>query len=137
MNYGVTVIASNVGGNNEILKNGLLYEYDGIRELEQKLIYIENYHQHLECIGYVKNEQFCNKIFDGVELLIPHLMENNKDYDSKIKIWNKNMNQISDSIIKLINMELSSHDMINKNLEFITQNFNQTIYINQLLELIS
>jgi hypothetical protein len=56
--------------------------------------------------------------------------------DSKIKIWNKNMNQISDSIIKLINMESSTPDMINKNLEFITQNFNQTIYINQLLELI-
>ena len=137
MNYGVPVIASNVGGNHEIIKNGLLYEYDDIRELEQKLIYIENYHQHLECIGYVKNEQFCNKIFDGIELLIPHLLPNNKDYDSKIKIWNKNMNQISDSIIKLINMELSSHDMINKNLQFITQNFNQTIYINQLLELIS
>jgi glycosyltransferase involved in cell wall biosynthesis len=135
MNYGVPVIASNVGGNHEILKNGLLYEYDGIRELEQKLIYIENYHQHLEYIGYVKNEQFSNKIFDGIELLIPHLLPNPND--SKIKIWNKNMNQISDSIIKLINMELSSHDMINKNLEFITQNFNQTIYINQLLELIS
>jgi glycosyltransferase involved in cell wall biosynthesis len=137
MNYGVPVIASNVGGNHEILKNGLLYEYDDIRELEQKLIYIENYHQHLECIGYVKNEQFSNKIFNDIELLIPHLMANNKDYDSKIKIWNKNMNQISDSIIKLINMESSTPDIINKNLEFITQNFNQTIYINQLLELIT
>jgi len=136
MNYGVPIIASNVGGNHELLDKDFLYEYDGIRELEQKIIYIENYIQHLDCIGYIINNKNISKDekFNDLEVLIPHLLANVNN--NKIKIWNKNMNNITNSIIKLINMD-DNNKIINRNIEFIKNKFNQPIYINQLLEVIS
>jgi len=57
--YKCPVLASNVGGNNELIENeksGMLIEYDGIRVLEGEKIYITNYNTHLTTIGYIQNE---------------------------------------------------------------------------------
>lgn len=50
---GTPIICSNVGGNKEIVENhAVLFELKGINDLSDKLLYVNNYNEHLKTIGY-------------------------------------------------------------------------------------
>ena len=155
MNYGLPVVCSDVGGNHELIRdeiNGLLFEYSNIKKFEEKNIYIKNYNNQLSNIGYIVNDntfnnKYINKsIFNKTEVILPYNVICNKNdctgcthceyINNSTKIFNSNMNNISDSIIKMIeigNEEIKNINYNNK--AFIKLSFNENIYMNQLLDL--
>ncbi len=155
MNYGLPVLCSNVGGNHELIKdeiNGLLFNYSSIKKFEEKTLYITNYNNQLKDIGYFINDnnfnqKYNNKSnFDKTEVIIPYNVicnknnclncENCKIINYNIEIFNNNMNNISNSIIKIIEMDEYKIKIINNNNKlFIKTFFNENIYFNQLLSL--
>jgi len=153
MNYGLPVLCSDVGGNHELIRdeiNGLLFEYSNIKKFEEKNIYITNYNNQLSNIGYiVNNDTFNNKyinksIFNKTEVIVPYNVICNKNdctncknceyINNSTKIFNSNMNNITVSIIKMIEMSNEEIKNINYNNKlFIKMSFNENIYMNQLL----
>ena len=161
MSLGKPMIVSDVGGNHELIKNnvnGIIYPYTGIKEFESKTVYIKNYNEQLSLIGYFKKSEIDknylnnNINYNNIEVNIPYFVScklcKNITYQSnrciyclnikrKIEIFNKNMLTISSSIIKMIEIDdLSRVKIYNNNKEFIKRNFNNNIYIHQILELI-
>ena len=154
MNYGLPVVCSDVGGNHELIRdemNGLLFEYSNIKKFEEKNIYITNYNNQLSNIGYIVNDttfnnKYINKsIFNKTDVILPHNVICNKngcinckncEYISKSnEIFINNMNNISVSIIKMIEMHNEEIKNINYNNKLFIQNsFNENIYMNQLLD---
>jgi glycosyltransferase involved in cell wall biosynthesis len=153
MNLGLPVVTSNVGGNFELIenkKNGIIYDYTGIKDFEKKTIYIKNYNEQLSCIGYIINNNDYNYQYN-VNLLIPfytkckfnHVNLNNncslcKIIIQKNKLFEENCNKITDSLFKMI--ELNNDELItieNNNINFIKNNFNKEIYINQILNILT
>jgi glycosyltransferase involved in cell wall biosynthesis len=167
MNLRVPIIASNVGGNRELIKdkiNGLLIEYNGIKKIEEKYIYINNYNEHLINIGYILNDEnikynidYAKNNFDikDINVLIPSmcscsLCKNNVKYNSMelcnickyIKaldnLWKTNMNNITECIKEMVQNDIVNINyMINNNIDFINNHFNEDIYINQILTIFS
>ena len=159
MTLGIPVVTSNVGGNHELIinnNNGFIYDYTDIKNFEDKTLFILNYNEQLSKIGYfINDDQFkdnykIKNIFDKTEVTVPfnvcckkHLYENNncifcKNISIKKNIFNKNMNNIIDSIIKMIEMDQKIIDIIKKNnINFIEREFNQYKYSNQILGLLS
>lgn len=157
MSYGLPVITSNVGGNHELIKNeenGLIYDYDGIREYEKMNAYITNYNKHLEIIGYfINNEEFKKKYKTNIryitDVIMPSqvicLLCNNKCFDctdctdctNKTNIFKSNMNNIYKSVMKIINYD-NDHirHISDNNKKFINENYNENIYVNQIISLI-
>jgi glycosyltransferase involved in cell wall biosynthesis len=160
LNYGIPVIATNVGGNHELIKNsdhGILLDYTGIRELENKLVYIENYNEHLEKIGYfINNKEFDdNYIFESnifskilpskisIEVIPPIYVNNKHNLDfykdklfQKTILWNENRNTLEWGILKMIESPYTHiYKYVRNNSYFIDNEFNENIYINQLIEL--
>jgi len=153
MSMGLPIITSNVGGNHELVKdniNGVIYDYSEIRDFEKKTVYIKNYNEQLSSIGYIINSDeykynyntnvivpkytICknnHKIIDNNCLLCNNIVD-------KIKIYNYNLTMIRDSIFKIIELESEQLIKIEKNnIEFIKDNFNQELYINQVLHIIT
>jgi len=124
ISLGIPVIASNVGGNHELIKDnktGILFELEEIRMFEKNTIYIENYQKQLEIIGY---------IFDN---------NNNKEFYYRIneEIWNKNKKNMVNAILKMIHLsEEEKICILNNQIKFISEHFNKKIYFNQLLKVI-
>jgi len=163
MSFGKPVIVSDVGGNHELIKeniNGIIYPYTGIKDFESKTIYINNYNEQLSLIGYFKksdidkNYMNNNINFNNIEVNVPYFMTcklcknimynlNNRrkciyclNIKRKIEIFNANMMSITTSIIKIIEIDDISIDKISlNNIDFIKKNFNNDIYIRQILEL--
>lgn len=155
MNYGLPVLCSDVGGNHELIKdeiNGLLFRYSNIKKFEEKTVYITNYNNQLTNIGYIVNDEnfnqkYINKSnFDKTEVIMPYNVscnknncsncENCKSINYSIETFNNNMNNISNSIIKIIEMDDEKIKSINYNNKmFIKTFFNENIYMNQLLDL--
>jgi glycosyltransferase involved in cell wall biosynthesis len=155
MNYGLPVVCSDVGGNHELIKdqiNGLLFEYSNIKKFEEKTVYIKNYNNQLVNIGYIINDEIFNNkyinksIFNKTEAIIPYNVICNKNNDDALKcenckyiknsneIFDRNMNNISASIIKMIEMNNEDIRNINYNNKlFIKNSFNENFYMNQLL----
>jgi hypothetical protein len=159
MNYGLPVVCSDVGGNHELIKdeiNGLLFEYSNIKKFEEKNIYITNYNNQLSNIGYIINDDtFNNKYinkssFNKIEVILPNNVSCNKNncidcincincknyeyINNNNEIFNSNMNNITLSIIKMIEMDHKKIKDINYNNKlFIKISFNENIYMNQLL----
>ena len=162
LNYGIPVIATNVGGNHELIKNsdhGILLDYTGIRELEGEHVYIENYNEHLEKIGYFTNNKefndnyrletnifekifpFPSKLF--IEVIPPIYVINKYNLDSykdklfqKTALWNENKNTLEWGILKMIESPYTHiYKYVRNNTNFIDTEFNENIYINQLIEL--
>lgn len=157
MNIGIPVICSDVGGNHELIKNnknGILFEYSSIKEFEKNTLYITNYNKQLECIGYIiKNNLFNNQYitrnskYDKHEAFIPYYLKckNNicksciicKQIYNMSKIFNNNLNIISNSILSIIELDNDIINTIkNNNKLFINNEYNQNIYLNQLLNLL-
>jgi glycosyltransferase involved in cell wall biosynthesis len=159
MSLGIPVITSDVGGNHELIKNninGVVYNYDGIRDYEQKIIYITNYNTHLSIIGYfIKNDKFnecyINKCeYKDTEVILPIFVDCKKckkyndkcpicNYKkNKIEIFNKNIKNINTAIMNMIEMNDNNIKYIKENnIIFFNNNFNKNLYINQLLEIIN
>jgi glycosyltransferase involved in cell wall biosynthesis len=167
MNLRVPIIASNVGGNRELIKNkinGILIDYSDIKKIEEKYIYIKNYNEHLTNIGYILNDQNIKYKFNykkynfdisTINVLIPSMCLcsycNNIVSDNSIKlcncckyikstdnIWQMNLNILTESIKEMIEYNIEDINiMINNNKEFINNDFNEDIYINQLLNIFS
>jgi glycosyltransferase involved in cell wall biosynthesis len=155
MSIGLPVITSDVGGNNELIKNdinGILYEYDGIKEFEHKNIFIHNYNEQLSLIGYVKNNEYnyINNCEYKTEMIVPFYVNSIENIqkkeqikeqikEQKKEIFIKNTNKISESIIKMIKL-YTNIDNINEikknNINFINEFFSEKIYINQLFNLL-
>jgi len=154
MAHGVPIIASNVGGNHELIQNninGFLIEYLNIRDIEKKNVYIHNYNEHLSTIGYIINndnlKHNTNVIIDNIQkdfnILLPFgikCLSNKKDCNicsilsKQNSILLKNSNNIKDTIIKMI--ETTDEEwkyMSNNNIEFIKNQFSKNIYYSQLL----
>ena len=129
MSLGLPVVTSDVGGNHELIKNnvnGILYEYEGIKEYESKTIFITNYNEQLLRLGYKTNNNLIQTPF------------NTNDYNL-INRFKKNMNKISESIIKMIQLynDMNNIEKIKENnIKFIEDKFNESFYINQLFDLI-
>jgi len=161
MSLGKPVITSDVGGNHELIKNninGFIYQYKQIKEFESKTIYIKNYNEQLSLIGYFKKNEIDknyinnNVDFNNIEVNIPYFIScsscKNLKYESnncayclnikrKIEIFNQNMMSITSSIIKTIELNNDGIEKIKRNnKEFINKNFNQDIYIRQILDLV-
>ena len=156
MIYGVPIITSNVGGNHELLDEDscLFIEYNGIKKYEQQHHYIHNYNDHLELIGYIKKEEsdeFSSHIsFNINELAVipPFLIKQHMTYNGKklnhfqdyfkeqLNIWNENAYQIVSNIQKMVYIKSKKKEaMIQKNYEFIINEFNEQKYINGLFTL--
>ena len=165
MNLKIPIVVSNVGGNSELIKykglNCELIEYNGIKDIEEKNIFVTSYNEHLLTLGYFLNDNNLKSNFnvninfdqiDKINVIIPTMClckscSNNKINLSetcmfckmiiyKTFIWNINMNNITNSIINIIEKDSNSiNNMINNNLDFINNHFNENIYFNQLLEL--
>ena len=153
MNIGLPVVTSNVGGNHELIKdtiNGILYDYTGIRDFEKKTVYIKNYNEQLSNIGYIINND--KYIYNyNISAFIPQyticknnhtILDNNcilcKNIIDKNNLFNLNVNKITESILKMIELDNESLIKIRENnIEFIKNNFNQEIYINQVLNIIN
>jgi glycosyltransferase involved in cell wall biosynthesis len=155
--YKCPVLASNVGGNHELINNninGELIEYSGIRDLEKEKIYIINYNEHLEKIGYINNE-YVNKIYEKnisfknavyipeqLKLSCNFCYKNDCfkcEYYTKQKIiWEKNVDNITKGIIKMIenNYNGKNIEYANNAYNFFINNFNQSNYVKTILELI-
>ena len=155
MNYGLPVICSNVGGNHELIENennGFLFNYNNIKNFEEKTVYITNYNYQLENIGYfINNKEFTKKYinksnFDKTEVIIPfnvtctynECLKCNecKDILAYQELFDNNCKNISSHILKMIN----NYDENIKNISlnnklFIKNNFNQNIYYNILINL--
>jgi glycosyltransferase involved in cell wall biosynthesis len=158
MSLGIPVITSDVGGNHELIENeinGILYPYTGIKEFEEKTIYILNYNEQLLNIGYIINDENNKKKykilneFNKNNVLMPSLLSCNEhnylniecitcnELKNKNELFNKNKQNITNSIIKMIEYdETKINEIKNNNINFIRLNFNEYIYINQILELI-
>ena len=156
MSFGLPVITSDVGGNHELIKNdenGIIYQYSGIREYEMKKIYITNYNEHLNIIGYfINNDDFKRKY--GInnpyntDVVIPSMTvcsQCNKSMKcincnfiaDKDKIFKINMDNITKSILKMINYNDEKIHMISENnKKFINENFTENIYIKSLISII-
>lgn len=150
MTLGLPVVTSNVGGNHELIKdkdNGILYDYTNIRDYEKSKIYIENYNEHLSKIGYFINDNdfresyTINNSYNKLEVIVPLFVNSKNNNDiikDKIKLFNINLKSITDSIIKIIQMD--EKDIINisiNNKNFITKYFNESIYLNQILGMLN
>ena len=145
MFFNTPVIASNVGGNHELIKhnkNGILIDYDNIRLLEKNRIYIENYNEHLSELGYIID--LSNYNYDlsyKLNVYPPPLLQpkNNNflEYNLKLKLWNTNIDKILNSIIQMIELnEKKKMEFIIESKKFIKNNFNQNIYVSSILELL-
>jgi len=154
---GIPVVTSNVGGNHELIidnTNGILYDYNGIRDFENRKVYITSYNKQLDIIGYFINDNEFNNSYTNIfqsntEVILPFFVrckkckkdDNNclicKNINIKKKIFNDNMKNLSYSIIKMIEMENTLIKTIkNNNIDFFHKNFNKKLYINQLLEIV-
>ena len=80
MSYGLPIVCSDVGGNHELIKNninGIIYPYTNIKTFEEKTLFIVNYHQQLNDIGYfINNNDFLNNYniindYKNIEVIIP------------------------------------------------------------------
>ena len=152
--YKCPVLASNVGGNNELIENdksGMLIEYDGIRMLEGEKIYITNYNTHLTTIGYIQNDNidanYEKKIAFNNDVYIPEQLYpkcnfcncSTCNYYTRQKMkWNKNVDKISSSINKMIENNFTgvNNDYANNAYNFFIKEFSQNNYVKTILELI-
>ena len=162
MNLGVPIICSDVGGNHELIQNninGITINYTNIRLFEKTKLYIENYNEHLSEVGYIINnnlndlqKQYLDLVLKNsfkcylkyIDVLIPEIIYN-KDYNTtkifqnindKLVLWNANKNNISNAIMEMIQLDNNKiNNFINYNIKFIKDNFNENIYINQILNL--
>jgi hypothetical protein len=150
-----------VGGNHELIKNdinGIIYPYTNIKVFEEKTLFIKNYYQQLMDIGYfINNDYFKNNYniindYKDIEVIIPFSVSckinfhnnNNCKFCNNIKsfsnLFNKNINNISNSILKMIsisnNQELYN-EIKNNNINFINKNYNKYIYTTQCLDLLN
>jgi len=157
MNYGLPIVCSDVGGNHELIKdniNGIIYPYTNIKKFEENTLFIKNYYQQLNNIGYfINNNDFKNNYniindYNNIEVIIPFSVSckikfhNNCKFCNNIKsmsnLFNENINSISNSILKMIsitNNEKTYNEIKNNNINFINENFNKYIYSNQCLDL--
>ena len=145
MFFDTPVIASNVGGNHELIKhnkNGILIEYDNIRLLEKKRIYIENYNEHLSELGYITdisnyNYELSYKLNVYPPPLIQPKNNNFSEYNLKLKRWKENVDKILNSMIQMIELnDDRKMEFITESKNFIKNNFNQDIYVSSILELL-
>ena len=153
MTYGVPIVLSDVGGNHELITddiNGLLFKYSGIRELEERTVYIDNYNEHLQTIGYIidkygQNFRYTEEtkfleafLIDAICPLFIYSDDSLKYTEIKKKqsTWLKNADVITYNIDKMINLsDAEIHQFIQKNINFIDSKFNENIYVKQILEL--
>ena len=152
---GVPVIASDVGGNHELIKhgeNGFLIPYGGIREYEKKTVFIHNYNEQLSLIGYFINDDQFRASFGTTyghlnAIPAPFVVCNKGNHKGKclgcdniknrLMRFNENVGQIYGAIFNMI--ELKEDEIKNikmRNINFIKTNFNKNRYINQLFEII-
>ena len=155
---GIPIITSDVGGNHELIKNninGILYTYEGIKDFEKKTVFINNYNQQLLILGYFINDNNFNKLYKNkceynTDVILPFFVSCKKcqkynincslcNYKKKQHIiFNKNINSISNSIIKIIEMNDDNINEIKQNnITFFNNNFNKKLYINQLIEIMN
>jgi glycosyltransferase involved in cell wall biosynthesis len=159
LSLGIPVITSNVGGNHELIQNninGILYEYNGIRNFEEKNIYITNYNNQLSIIGYFINddnfkEKFINNCqYNNTEVILPFFVKcklcngnykgcsNCLNINKKKEIFFENIKNIYKSIINMIEFNNDKiNDIKHNNIKFFNDNFNRNLYVNQLLEIIT
>jgi glycosyltransferase involved in cell wall biosynthesis len=123
MSYGVPVIASDVGGNHELIEhnaNGICIFYSYIRQYEQEVFYITDYKKHLECIGYIEytgknKEEYLLSIPIPCEMVPPSFLKpicQNcsqcsicQKWKEKLRLWNINRNAITTAILQMIDSD--------------------------------
>jgi glycosyltransferase involved in cell wall biosynthesis len=165
MSIGLPVIVSNVGGNHELVENeinGFIYNYSEIRTYENNTLYITNYNNHLDKIGYIINNnenkklyKLHNEEYNNLDVYIPYYVNcyihnniknvnkiNNcticNNIKNKCTLFKKNMDEIYNNIIKMIECNDNQlKSMYINNINFINNNYNKYIYFNQLLEIIN
>ena len=152
MIYRKLIIASNVGGNKELLKDNCIYiEYENIKDYEYNNLYITNYHGQLSILGYYiiddhvdflkKFSYHLNYNLKNIRVIPSILIESKNLSDNKIentvnelkKKWIKNTNNIYNSIIKATKLNLNDRNkMINNNVSNINKNFTKLKYYENL-----
>jgi glycosyltransferase involved in cell wall biosynthesis len=152
---GIPIICSNVGGNHELVINninGYIYDYTDIRDYEKSVVYITSYNEHLSKIGYLINDNLdknyiFNNSYKNLNVIIPFSLKCKNIspkcqfcniLNNKMNLFNKNTQQITNIIIKMIETPIENiHEMSKNNIKFINDNFNKIIYNKQLLDIIN
>jgi len=159
MSYKKFIIASNVGGNQELLNNDCVYiDYSSIREFESNHLYIDNYNKQLNLIGYytINNIEKFNNDYHVTKNISNHFpfIQNipsiliqykglNKNIESELNklknTWKINCNNIFNSMQQVINMNKEKKEkLIQNNYDKIMNQYNKINYyknINTILDI--
>ena len=152
MTYGTPIITSNVGGNHEIVNdNGILIDYENIRSLESKTVFIRDYKKHLEEIGYiVNNEQFAKKYKPirpftidvySPSIVIPICRFCKKcsicsEYIEKKNLWENEKKKITNAVFEMIRAtDETKKQYIELSKIKIKEKYNHNNYVSQLFQI--
>ena len=155
MIYQKLIIASNVGGNNELLENNcIIIDYDNIKEYEKNNLYIENYNDHLNLLGYytIKN---LSKLKDNYSINVDYSFEKIDnipsifiEYDGNDNIleedlfnlktsWDKNCYKIFNSLLHAVNINNETKQKyITNNKNKINNEYNKLKYYEDILNIL-
>ena len=149
MIYKKLIVVSDVGGNNELLNNNCIYiEYEGIKQFEMDNIYIEDYQQQLNLLGYYNITDY-NDFKNNIKISIDYDMKHIKNIPSILidsknnnisilqKRWEKNVYNIFNSILKTLKItDNIKTKIINNNYIKIKNNFNKNKYYKNINEIL-
>ena len=149
MSYKKLLVVSNVGGNNELLEGNCIYiNYDKIKDYEYRNLYIENYNEQLNLLGYYTIDNY-NKFSNNIKIKIDYNLEDIKNIPSifinleesylenhekekiinRQELWNMNCEKIYTSIKRAINIDIDDEKiLIENNFNKIKDNYNLIEY---------
>jgi hypothetical protein len=152
MSYGIPVIASDVGGNHELIEhaiNGISIFYTHLREYEQDVFYITDYEKHLELIGYIRHteanrQEYIKELSNPFGLYPPHVLKPAcyncmrcnvcQVWNEKSRLWNKNRNSITTAIFQMI--ESDQQIWIQRSQEKVQERYSEKSYYEHMLSVI-
>ena len=156
MIYEKLIIASNVGGNYELLGNNCIYiNYDYVKEYEKNNLYIENYNDHLNLLGYytIKNienlKSNYNIIVDYSFINInniPSIFLEYEGNDNKLEeelynlktLWDKNCYKIFSCLLSALNIDDNTkYKYIINNKNKINHKYNKLIYYEDIQNILN
>ena len=155
MIYKKLIIASDVGGNNELLENNCVFiKYDYIKEYEKNNLYIENYNDHLNLLGYytiknidkLKSNYILNVDYSFEKINnIPSIFLEYEGNDTKLEeelfnlktLWDKNCYKIFNCLLNAVNIDKDTEiENITNNKNKINNEYNKLKYYEDILNIL-
>lgn len=135
---GTPIICSNVGGNKEIVRDhAVLFQLNGINDLSNSLLSVNNYDDHLKLIGYKlsTDDQILMKITDATISPLPDTSLT--DFIERMVNWKINVSNIMQAICRMIDgysFYLTQRKLL---YESVRERFSsKKVYFNQLMDIL-